>query len=342
MAPTPPSNASWGILGTQILRCYNGGMTTTDLPLADLSDDQLLARADALVERERTAIADLIAALAEIAARALFLALGCSSLYKYCREILHLSEDAAYDRMEAARTALRYPEVLERLANGSLSLSTLRLLIPVLTDENHKDLLDRASFKSKREVAEMIAALRPHRLPYRTVITPVSGDQFRMQVTISRETYDKLMHAQDLLRYALPDGDVATVLDRALTLLVKQLEKRKAGMTDRPRTRIPVTAASRHIPAAVRRAVWKRDGGQCAYVGSAGRCTATAYVDFHHEIPESEGGPSTVANISLRCHAHNLYEWEEYLEEHVEDVDQATWEQMCAETGPGTDWEDDQ
>jgi hypothetical protein len=57
----------------------------------------------------------------------------------------------------------------------------------------------------------MVAALRPHRLPYRTVITPVSGDQFRVQVTTSRETYDKLMHAQDLLRYALPDGDVATV-----------------------------------------------------------------------------------------------------------------------------------
>ena len=46
-----------------------------------------------------------------------------------------------------------------------------------------------------------------------------------MQFTVSRETYQKLREAQDLLRHRLPDGDVAGIFDRALTLLIAELQK---------------------------------------------------------------------------------------------------------------------
>jgi hypothetical protein len=39
-----------------------------------------------------------------------------------------------------------------------------------------------------------------------------------VQFTVSRETYDKLRHAQDLLRHTIPTGDPAVIFDRALTL----------------------------------------------------------------------------------------------------------------------------
>jgi hypothetical protein len=77
----------------------------------------------------------------------------------------------------------------------------------------------------------------------------------------------------------------------------------------RPRRRRATAAGSRHVPAEVRRVVWKRDGGQCAFVSPAGRrCPARGKLEFHHVEPYGVGGPPTVANIQLRCAAHNNYE----------------------------------
>src|SRR3954467_877846 len=99
-------------------------------PVASLSDAALLARVSALAERERHATADLIAALVEVDARKLYLGAGCSSLFRYCTRVLHLSEQAAYTRIAAARCARRYPHVLDRLADGTATLTTVSLLAP--------------------------------------------------------------------------------------------------------------------------------------------------------------------------------------------------------------------
>ena len=75
-----------------------------------------------------------------------------------------------------------------------------------------------------------------------------------------------------------------------------------------PRACTPGAARSRHIPAAVRRDVWRRDAGRCAFVGAEGRCGETAFLEFHHVEPYAAGGEASVENIELRCRAHNLYE----------------------------------
>ena len=55
----------------------------------------------------------------------------------------------------------------------------------------------------------------------------------------------------------------------------------------------------------VKHAVWKRDGGQCTYVGENGhRCTSRKFLEFHHVVPYAMGGEATVENIQLRCRAH--------------------------------------
>lgn len=74
------------------------------------------------------------------------------------------------------------------------------------------------------------------------------------------------------------------------------------------RARRCTSRPSRHIPAAVKRQVWTRDEGRCAFVGTAGRCTETAFLEFHHRIPFAEGGEAMTANIELRCKAHNNHE----------------------------------
>jgi 5-methylcytosine-specific restriction endonuclease McrA len=89
---------------------------------------------------------------------------------------------------------------------------------------------------------------------------------------------------------------------------IPQLERRKFAATEKPRRRgIPRSAeSSRHIPARVRCAVWKRDQGRCTFVGENGhRCEATRSLQFDHVLERARGGEASVENIRLRCWAHN-------------------------------------
>ena len=134
-----------------------------------------------------------------------------------------------------------------------------------------------------------------------------------MQFTVGRQTHDKLRRAQDLLRHSVPNGDPAEIFDRALTLLVEQLERRKAAATKRPRPLSVRATESRHIPASVKRAVWARDGRRCAFEGKEGRCSERGFLEFHHVVPYADGGTASEENIQLRCRAHNQYEADQWF-----------------------------
>ena len=306
-----------------------------DIP-SNLSDAALVAEVRSLAGRQREASAHLIAHLAELDARRLYLGAGFSSLFTYCTEVLRMSEAEAYNRIEAARAARKFPLVLDLLANGSLNLTTVRLLASHLTGENHLELITAASGKSRRAVEELLASsfpwpdvassvrklpaprLVPPQVPARPaaatthpVVAPLAPDRYQIRFTASAATCEKLRLAQDMLRHAVPTGDTAEIIDRALSVLLEELAKKKFAATDRPRTSRGAAPGSRYVAAKVRRAVWIRDGGRCAFVSKGGRrCNARAFVEFHHLDPYGVGGEATVDTMELRCRAHNHYEAE--------------------------------
>src|SRR2546425_12412495 len=281
--------------------------------VARLSDRHLLDETKRLASRERDVTAELIAHLAEIEERGLHKAAGFGSMFEYCREILLLSEHAAYGRIEAARAARRFPVILEMLAEGSLNLTTVGLIGRHLTRDNYREVLAAAKGRSKSEVEELVARLHPQpdvpssirklpevkpvvapgallpasaptpapsALPAPAVlppapprpqlVTPLAPDRYKVQFTVSAKTCEKLRLAQDLLRHAIPDGDAGAIFDRALTVLLEDLAKKKFSATDHPQPSQAPAPGSRHIPAEVKRKVWIRDGGPCAFVGAGG------------------------------------------------------------------------
>jgi hypothetical protein len=145
------------------------------------------------------------------------------------------------------------------------------------------------------------------------VIAALAPERYKIQFTASREMHDRLRRAQDLLRHTIPDGDVAAVFDRALTLLVQDLERRKLATARRPRPSKSLTSESRYIPAAVKRIVWARDAGQCTFVGTGGRCAERGFLEFHHVVPFAAGGETSAGNLTLRCRAHNQFEAEQFF-----------------------------
>jgi hypothetical protein len=323
-----------------------------------LSDDDLLARLDHLAGRERETVAELIAHLAALDERpSLYAAKGYSSLFAYCREALRLSEDVTCNRIEVARACRKFPEILDRLASGELNVTSARLVAEHLTPANCQDVLARAAGRRRREVDVIVAELDPQpdaptmirRLPTpqapepadgvppvaarsapvaatsrtpspsaRPVIKATAPERYKVQFTVGQETHDKLRRLQDLLRREIPNGDPATIVDRALTLLLEKVEKAKLGAAAKPRPAVtrsetdrPAAKPSRHVPREVVRTIYGRDGHQCAFVSKDGhRCSEQVFLETHHVITYADGGPATVDNMSLRCWRHNQYEAE--------------------------------
>jgi hypothetical protein len=155
-------------------------------------------------------------------------------------------------------------------------------------------------------------------------VSPLSPDRYRLQLTISDDTLERLRLAKDLLRHTLRSGDDAAVLDRALRALLEQLMKTKFAATDRPRAGRAERNTSRYIPAEVKRSVFLRDFGRCAFVSPSGRrCGERAFVEFHHVQPWAEDGSATSTNIELRCQRHNGHEWERWCADRTAVEDRA-------------------
>ena len=240
--------------------------------------------------------------------------------------------------------------ILDLLADGSVNLTTVTILAPHLTPENHRLVLGEATHRSKEEVEVIKARLSPRpdvpatirKLPAprpaatlsletlsqsvvstappppavqspppprRPVVEPLAPERYRFEFTVGKATRDKLKLVQDLLAREIPDGDLGMIFDRSLTLVLEEAQRKKLAATVKPRAPRPTKPRSRHVPAHIRRAVYRRDGGGCAFVSKDGRrCNARRYLEYHHVKPYSPDGEMSVENISLRCRAHNAYE----------------------------------
>jgi hypothetical protein len=291
-------------------------MSDTPSPAQHLNDLDLEARLAELAAHLRHTTVELIVHVAELEGRDLHLRQGYGSLFVYCRDVLALSEHDAYRIVAASRAVRRFPAILELLEQGAINLTTVKLLAPYLTVENHRRVLEIARGKKRAQVEEIVAMLVPQPdVPPAIArglagdVVPLSPERFGLQLTINADTAEKLWLAKDMLCHAIPSSDNAAVLERALCALLAELAKTKFANTDRPRESHEAGTGSRHIPAQVKREVWLRDLGRCAFVGSAGhRCNERGFLEFHHLQPYAAGGTPTAQNIQLRCRRHNAYE----------------------------------
>jgi hypothetical protein len=136
-------------------------------------------------------------------------------------------------------------------------------------------------------------------------VRALAPGRYKVQFTASTALRDKLERLQDLMRSSVPDGDLAAVIEAAVTEKLERLEARRFARTKAPRKGLAeaqVKPSSRHIPAAVRRAVYERDGNRCRFVDEQGRrCTARDGLEYHHRHPFALGGDHSADGISILC-----------------------------------------
>jgi 5-methylcytosine-specific restriction endonuclease McrA len=327
--------------------------------LSHVSSHDLLSGVRRFVGEERKVTAMLVAYLGEVEERRLHLEAGFPSMFAFCIKELGMSENEAFRRLNAARLGRRFPVIHTLLASGAVHLSALELLRERLTDENHEDLLGAVSGKSKSQVLALLAvrfprpdvpttirklsarspdgaigrpltssetrfALEPFPSGFavglaRGRVEPLSEARSRVEFTASAELRDKLELCRDLLSHANPTRELGVVVERAVDLLLRELEKKRLGSTTRAR---PASHGAKrsHIATATRRQVFERDGLRCTFVSPEGRrCEARAFLELDHKIPRARGGTNGPENVRVLCRKHNQFAAEQVFgREHVE------------------------
>jgi hypothetical protein len=161
------------------------------------------------------------------------------------------------------------------------------------------------------ETTTEVSAQTPGTPAARPRVAPLSPGRFEARFTMGQATHEVMACCEELLGRRLNSEDMDRALALGLKAMVAAIEKRRCAATDRPRKQRKA-AKGRHIPAEVKRQVRARDGNRCTFVAGCGRrCEARGCLEFHHIEAVAHGGESTVANLRLRCRAHNQYEAEQ-------------------------------
>ena len=204
--------------------------------------------------------------------------------------------------------------------NPQPDVPTTIVPIPALAIVSHTSgdattIIDATSDPGSRR-SPAVASVIPGPPPaQRAVLTPLSPHRYKLEVTISDQTMEKLRRAKDMLAHAVAASDDDAILNRALTVLIDKLAREKFAQTDKPRPGRPRNRRARRPSAAVRRILWQRDGGRCKYISPDGhRCEETRRLEAHHLDPWALTGDVASADAyELRCQRHNDYEGRLYF-----------------------------
>ena len=279
--------------------------------ISALSDDELLVQLSDASKQSRRGEAALVAHIAEVDARGLYAREASPSMFRFCMDVLHLSEAEAYRRINAARLSRRFPVLLRMLEDGRIHLCGIAVISKHLTEANCEEVFAEATHKSKRELEELVAKLAPKPDAPPTIrkrLQPKASSESSKASDEAREeprkndppaappaahekqpTVAPLSPASYLVKFTasaelrdklerlealIPGSDLASVIDAAVSEKLERLAAKRFGKTNHPRTNVEDADSSpgvRGIAAAVKRFVWVRDGGQCTFVTRDGK-----------------------------------------------------------------------
>jgi hypothetical protein len=271
-----------------------------------VSDSDLLFQIRNDAENERKSGLAVIHQLREVARRRLDAKLGYPSLHRYCMEELKFSSGSAWRRIKAMQALAEMPELEEKIEKGALTLASVSQ-VQNFCQQNEKTPQQKAEIfaqvegLSKRDAERALAEIAPQ--PERPEkLRALNAESTELRVTLTRETLDELEKIRDLIAHAHPGASYAEVISYLAKLGIKKLDPAT------PKRVYPPGENTHSIPAATRRAVWRRDGGACKYVApETGRvCGARALLQPDHLIPRAKGGIHDESNLQLKCRRHNL------------------------------------
>jgi len=280
---------------------------------------KLHSQALQLAKDYRRLEAELLDVLQRIDETKAYLPFGYSSLFQYAVEALRLSEAQAYAFMSVARKSRTIPALKAEICKGSITVSKASRIVPVLTPQNQKEWIEKASTLSKRDLEREVVKEKPTEV-FESV-RAVSESRLSLKLGISEDLLQKLRRVQTLvsnqkrknvsLEEALEEA-VETFLEKRdpVEKAKRQEEKAHVDRELRPGTVAEVEPfkkqIKRSIPASTIHHVHRRDRGKCTFTSTEGRrCDSPYFIDIHHIQSWSFGGRHDLKNLTTLCRSHH-------------------------------------
>lgn len=313
-----------------------------------MSDNVLLNSLKEGFRNERREQVCCLRRLAEVDRRGLWKKTS-RSLNEFCRKELGVSESSAWKRIQVCHLGVRLPYALELLEKNKITLTTLSILSPCLTEENAKSLLEEVSGLGRFAVEAIKARFLPRPEPKdcfiplcssaampsspvtspestkgkteelkpQTPSEPAAKPSIRVRISfVADESLVQSMNkVKSLLGHKFPNARLEDIEAEVYHFYLEAHDPERK----KPKTVTPIPTNppkhTRYIPVEVERAVWRRDESRCGYHYENGdRCSSTYALQIDHIVPFSQGGRSDkVENLRLTCFLHNQLEAERQL-----------------------------
>jgi 5-methylcytosine-specific restriction endonuclease McrA len=267
-----------------------------------------------LSRRYKSAEVELIDVLIQAERHRVFRRKGHPSLFRYVVDELRLSEGVAYNLITVSRKAREVPELQAKIRDGAITLTNARKIAPVLEPENKNEWLAKAAMLSQRQLEREVVKIRPEAAtPERA--SYVTESRMKLEIGLSEKAMMNLRRAQDVLAQAR--GRPVTLEETVAAMTDEFLHRRdpverakrqwvRKGLQSPKIEPVALQAGNEHqrtsVPAAVLHQVRLRDQGRCTRINAQGRrCNQSRWVEIHHKIPVSRGGPNTAENLTTLC-----------------------------------------
>ena len=196
-----------------------------------MHNQELVKYVETLVKVERRISVKILRHLIEIEKRRIHLDMGYASLFVFLTKHLKYSEGSAYRRIEAMKLLRDVPDLGNKIAVGSISVtvaaevSRLVKIKKIKNKEAKQELINLFSNKNKKEVEEEIAKIAP-KAAKKEKLKAINPEESHLEVTVSKELREKLEKLKALLSHKNPSLKMSGVLEVMADIALKQLEKR--------------------------------------------------------------------------------------------------------------------
>jgi hypothetical protein len=302
--------------------------------------EKVVSELKAAVAEERSALIRVLHLLREVERDQHYLSMGYPSLFEFAVQELGYSTGSAHRRIQSMRLLKTMPEIEKKIEDGSLSLCVAAKTQSFFGHEDRKRLDEgeaKLSPESKKEIVQSmlgasarqcevkLAAISPESAIPAEKERAVAEGKTLIQFIADDELLGKLEKLKGLLGHKNFEGRYDRLFEILADLALKKLDPEQTPekrLKPDPEVTTPAsptepvstlekseTSRSRYIPASIKRAIWKRDTGQCTYRDpkTGRRCESRHALEYDHIRPYAWGGETSASNLRLRCRAHNAY-----------------------------------
>ena len=299
-----------------------------NINLKYISNDELLFRTENLVQTERKIMHLVLTHILEIMDRKLYADLGFNSMFSMMTKKYGYSEPSALRRIDAAKLLRKVPEVANRLKSGTLNLSQAVQLQKCLEAEAKKgdsvseirtyEILNLLENCNGFETKQVLAQEFDIPLKVQEVVRPQKDESVRLEITFTKEQFEELKKAKNLLSHISHSGSWAEII----SVMARKFNHSKLGKSNLVKTdsatevrdlksekiSSPSPLLRRpYIPVSLKRKLYTGAQGCCQYQSPDGnRCGSQFQIQIDHVTPVALGGETSFENLRLLCRTHNL------------------------------------